>query len=49
MGAYLIDNTGYPLAIAGACGYLPAGEAAGVAMREVDSVVAVLWVLAYRR
>jgi len=36
------------LRIAGACGYLPASEAA-VAMRDVDGVIAVLWVLAYRR
>ena len=36
------------LRVAGACGYLPAEEAA-VAMREVDGVAAVLWVLAYRR
>ena len=36
------------LRIAGACSYLPLDEAA-VAMREVDGVIAVLWVLAYRR
>jgi four helix bundle protein len=36
------------LRLAGACGYLPAGEAA-VAVREVDSVIRVLWVLAYRK
>jgi len=36
------------LRIAGACGYLQPGDAAA-AMREVDGVIAVLWVLAYRR
>ena len=36
------------LRIAGACGYLPASEATE-AMRDVDSVIAVLCVLAYRR
>ena len=35
------------LRIAGACGYLQPGEAQAVA-REVDSVIRVLWVLAYR-
>ena len=41
-------ETRMALRVAGACGYLPAEEAA-VAMREVDGVAAVLWVLAYRR
>ena len=36
------------LRLAGACGYLPTAEAAA-AGREVDSVIRVLWVLAYRR
>jgi len=36
------------LRLAGACGYLPPAEAA-TAAREVDSVIRVLWVLAYRR
>jgi four helix bundle protein len=36
------------LRVAGACGYLPADEAAA-AVGEVDSVIRVLWVLAYRR
>jgi four helix bundle protein len=36
------------LRIAGACGYLPEAEA-GLAVREVDSVIRVLWTLAYRR
>jgi len=36
------------LRVAGACGYLPAVEAAA-AVKEVDSVIAVLWTLAYRR
>ena len=36
------------LRIAGACGYLQPGDTAA-AMREVDGVIAVLWVLAYRR
>jgi len=36
------------LRIAGACGYLPPSEAQAAA-REVDSVIRVLWVLAYRR
>ena len=36
------------LRLAGACGYLPADEAA-VALREVESVIRVLWVLTYRR
>ena len=34
--------------IAAACGYLQQEEVA-TAMREVDGVIAVLWVLAYRR
>ena len=36
------------LRLAGACGYLQEVEAAAAA-REVDSVIRVLWVLAYRR
>jgi len=36
------------LRIAGACGYLQAGEASAAAL-EVESVIRVLWVLAYRR
>ena len=36
------------LRLAGACGYLPTAEAEA-ATREVDSVIAVLWTLAYRR
>jgi len=36
------------LRLAGACGYLPAPEVAA-AVKEVDSVIAVLWTLAYRR
>ena len=36
------------LRLAGACGYLAKAEVA-VAAREVDSVIAVLWTLAYRR
>jgi len=36
------------LRVAGACGYLPAVQAEA-AVKEVDSVIAVLWVLAYRR
>jgi len=36
------------LRLAGACGYLPEAEATAAA-REVDSIVAVLWTLAYRR
>lgn len=36
------------LRLAGACGYLPEAEALA-AVREVDGVIAVLWVLAYRR
>ena len=36
------------LRIAGACGYLQPAEAAAAA-RDVDSVIRVLWVLAYRR
>ena len=36
------------LRLAGACGYLPEAEAAAAA-KEVDSVIAVLWTLAYRR
>ena len=36
------------LRLAGACGYLGPDEAT-VAVTEVDSVIAVLWVLAYRR
>ena len=36
------------LRLAGSCGYLPSTEVA-TAMRELDSVIAVLWTLAYRR
>jgi len=36
------------LKLAGACGYLPAPEAAA-AVRTVDAVIAVLWTLANRR
>jgi len=36
------------LRIAGACGYLQEGEASAAAL-EVESVIRVLWVLAYRR
>lgn len=36
------------LRLAGACGYLSASDVAG-AIRQLDSVIAVLWVLAYRR
>ena len=36
------------LRLAGACEYLPPAEAAAAA-REVESVIRVLWVLAYRR
>ena len=36
------------LRIAAACGYLPAAEVVAAA-RDVDGVIAVLWVLAYRR
>jgi len=41
-------ETRMALRIAGACGYLQQGEASEAA-REVDSVIRVLWVLAYRR
>jgi four helix bundle protein len=36
------------LRLAEACGYLQSGEVA-VAQRDVESVIRVLWVLAYRR
>lgn len=36
------------LRIARACGYLPAADAVG-AIRTLDGIIAVLWVLAYRR
>ena len=36
------------LRLAGACGYLGPDEVAAV-VKEVDSVIAVLWTLAYRR
>ena len=36
------------LRLAGACGYLQPDEVVA-AVREVDSVIAVLWTLAYRR
>ena len=36
------------LRVAGACGYLPEVQAAA-AVKEVDSVIAVLWTLTYRR
>lgn len=41
-------ETRMALRLAGACGYLAPHEVAA-ALQEVDSVIRVLWVLAYRR